>query len=217
MGITVDPRSLETTRRSLHGVAELVLAGPQYRESGTIRLEVVPGGFGTTKAPELRVSGTELVAGDREMPLNGTTCRELATAAGVEAGAAEGLYKDGSGVEPDDKLGVDAGAASFFQECFGRGQEALVRFAPDMTPVLWPEHFDLSLTLDEVNYGVSLGDSYLGEPYAYAGPWEPRQGAFWNASFGATRPVRLLPGATALHDFFREARDRASHDPVRRP
>jgi hypothetical protein len=83
--------------------------------------------------------------------------------------------------------------------------------------VLWPEHFDLGLTLDEVNYGISPGDGFLGEPYAYAGPWKPRQGAFWNAPFGAARPVRLLPGATALHDFFMEARDRAARDPARRP
>lgn len=94
---------LRTARRSLHGVAELVLAGPQYRRSGTIRLRVSP------------------------------------------------------------------------------------------------------------------GDSHLDEPYAYAGPWEPRQGAFWNASFGATRPLRLLPGATALFDFFMEARDRAARDRPRGP
>jgi hypothetical protein len=37
--------TLVLTRQSLHGVAELVLAGPQYRQSGTIRLRAVPGGF----------------------------------------------------------------------------------------------------------------------------------------------------------------------------
>ncbi|MDL4821487.1 hypothetical protein [Actinomadura opuntiae] len=215
--MTVDPESLGTTRRALHGVAELLLAGPQHRESGTIRLRVLEGGFGTVRAPELRVAGTGLVAGDRVIPLNGATCEELATAAGVEAGAPQDLYKDGSGVGAEETLGVDAGAAAHIEECFARGHKALVRFAPDVAPVLWPEHFDLSITLDEVNYGISPGDSYLGEPYAYAGPWEPRQGAFWNASFGAARPVRLLPGATALHDFFREARDRAARDPARRP
>ncbi|NVI90244.1 hypothetical protein [Actinomadura sp. BRA 177] len=212
--MTVD---LRTARRSLHGVAELVLAGPQYRHSGTIRLKVVPGGFATVKEPDLRVTGTELVCGDREVPLNGATCRELATAVNAEAGAAEDLYRDGSGVDPDETLGVDAEATRRIHEAFGRGHEALSRFAPEIAPVLWPEHFDLGISFDEVNYGVSPGDVHLDEPYAYAGPWEPRQGAFWNASFGAARPLRLLPGATALFDFFMEARDRTAHDRPRSP
>ncbi|MFG2085888.1 MULTISPECIES: hypothetical protein [unclassified Spirillospora] len=208
--MTVDRGTLETARRSLHGVAELVLAGPQYRQSGTIRLTVTDGGFGTVQEPALRVNGAELVAGDREIPLNGATCRELAAAAGIEAGAAEGLYKDGSGVGLDDVLSIDAEAARHIEEVFGRGLEALTRFAPETTPVLWPEHFDLGMSLDEVNYGVSAGDAFLGEPYAYAGPWEPRQGSFWNTPFGAARPARQLPGATAMLDFFMEAKDRAA-------
>ena len=46
---------LAVTRRSLHGVAELVLAGPQYRATGKLRLGVVPGGFATILTPRLRV------------------------------------------------------------------------------------------------------------------------------------------------------------------
>lgn len=213
MGITDE--ALDTARRSLHGVAELLLAGPQYRNSGTIRLAVDEQGFGTVTTPELRVQGTEFVAGDREIPLNGATCREVAAAAGIEPGAPQDLYEDGSGIGLDDTLGVDAAAASYIELCFRQGQEALMRFAPEDTPVLWPEHFDIGVNVDEVSYGVSAGDTYLGEPYAYAVPWEPRPGAFWNAPFGAARPVRLLPGATALHDFFMEARDRAGRDRVR--
>ena len=34
------------TRRQLRGVAESLIAGPQYRASGTIRLAVRPDGFG---------------------------------------------------------------------------------------------------------------------------------------------------------------------------
>ncbi|MGP4029472.1 hypothetical protein [Actinomadura sp. 3N407] len=214
--MTVDRETLETARRSLHGVAEHVLAGPQYRQNGTIRLRVTDGGFGTVQEPALRVNRTELVAGDRKIPMNGATCRELAAAAGIEAGGAEDLYKDGSGVGLDDTLGIDAEAAQHIGEFFGRGLEALTRFAPEITPVLWPEHFDLGISLDEVNYGVSVGDAFLDEPYAYVGPWEPRHGAFWNTPFGAARPGRLLPGATEMLDFFVEARDRAARDQVRR-
>jgi hypothetical protein len=50
------------TRRSLHGVAELVLAGPQYRATGKLRLAVVPGGFATVLAPRLRVDVSRVMA-----------------------------------------------------------------------------------------------------------------------------------------------------------
>jgi hypothetical protein len=39
----------------VHGVAELVLAGPQYAESHDIRLRVAAGGFGTVASPDLRI------------------------------------------------------------------------------------------------------------------------------------------------------------------
>lgn len=54
-------QELAMTRRSLHAVAELVLAGPQYRATGKLRLRVVPGGFATVLAPELRAIGTGVV------------------------------------------------------------------------------------------------------------------------------------------------------------
>src|SRR5690606_227583 len=213
--MTVDRQTLATTRRALHGVAENVLAGPQYRHSGTIRLGVTESGFGTVREPFLRVSGAELAAGDRKIPINGATCRELAAAAGIDAGAPEGLCGDGSGVGVDETLGVDAEAAQHIADAFDRGHAALQRFAPEMPPVLWPEHFALGISVQEGNYGVSTGDAHLDEPYAYAGPWEPRQGSFWNTAFGAARPLRLLPGTTAVLDFFMEARDRAARDPIR--
>src|SRR3954468_10434317 len=86
----MDEGSLATTRRSLHGIAELVLAGPQHRASGTIRLRVTPGGLGGA-ASELRVEGAELVFPTGRVPLAGS-CRELAAAAGVEVGAPQGVY-----------------------------------------------------------------------------------------------------------------------------
>ena len=51
---------LTRTRTALHGVAELLLAGPQYDASGTIRLRVVAGGIATVAEPDLRLVGTEL-------------------------------------------------------------------------------------------------------------------------------------------------------------
>jgi hypothetical protein len=201
---------LARTRRSWHGLAELVLAGPQYRASGTIRLRITPGGFATTKAPDLGVDGDHLVAGDQRLPLAGRTYADVARAADVEPGRPEGLYSDGAGVEPDDVIELSAPAVTVLAEAFARGDAALRAFAANETPVLWPEHFDLGITVDEVNYGVSPGDSYLGEPYTYVGPWQKRTGPFWNAPFGATRPMRELPDVDALVAFLAEGRRQAA-------
>jgi hypothetical protein len=201
------------TRRALHGVAELIIAGPQYRRSGTIRLRARPGGFGAIAEPDVRVDGAELVAGAVRIPLRGTY-RGLATAAGVDVGAPEGLYHDGSGASPDDSVDLDESAAEHLARCLTLGDEALRRVAPSATPVLWPEHFDIGVTLDEINLGVSLGDAWLGEPYVYVAPWRARTGDFWSAPFGAAVPVRERNTVDALAGFLTEGLDRARQDPV---
>ena len=93
---------------------------------------------------------------------------------------------------------------------FAIGDAALRTLAPDQQPVLWPEHFDVAITLDEVNYGVSPGDTGIPEPYAYVGPWTPRTGDFWNTPFGAARPLTTLGDDRAVLAFFREGQQRAS-------
>src|SRR5690349_6626388 len=134
----MDERILVATRRALHAVAESVIAGPQYRTEGTIRLKVTPGGFGGTRSA-LRVEHTALVWPGGRAPLAGT-CRQLAEAAGVQVGPPEGLYRDGSGVGPDEPFAPDPVAAEHLAGWFARGNAAL-RTLGD--PVLWPEHFDL--------------------------------------------------------------------------
>ncbi|MFD9127271.1 hypothetical protein [Kitasatospora sp. NPDC059571] len=202
----MDIDSAVRTRRTLHAVAEAVLAGPQYRASGTIRLRTYPGGFATTAEPFLQVVGDELMAPGRRLPLRDTTWSALADAVGVTAGPPDGLYSDGSGVGPDDPLDADPQAAQWIAHCFGIADTALRRVGGDREPVLWPEHFDIGVTVDEVNYGVSAGDGYQPEPYAYVGPHTPRTGPFWNAPFGAARPGRDLGGADAITRFFEEGR-----------
>ena len=76
------------------------------------------------------------------------------------------------------------------------------RLASDVEPVLWPEHFDIGSTIGEIDYGVSPGDTWLAEPYAYIGPWQVPTGPFWNAPFGAAVPMRELPDADAVLAFF---------------
>ena len=203
----MDDHTLTETRLSLHGVAESVIAGPQYRAHGTIRLRVTPGGFGGVKLG-LRVAGTDLVWDGGSASLTGTL-GALAEVAGVELGTA-GIYHDSPNLPADHVLAVDAAAAALLADAFARGEAAMGAFAPDETPVLWPEHFDLGIALDEINYGLSPGDATHPRPYAYVGPWTaPAQGGFWNAPFGALRPLDELPDADAVASFFAEGRDAA--------
>ncbi|GAA2557936.1 hypothetical protein [Pseudonocardia hydrocarbonoxydans] len=197
----------DATRRSLHGIAELLIAGPQYRAHGTIRLRVTPGGFGGVAVPQ-RVEGTDLVWDGGRAPLTGTY-RALAATAGITDPGAPGSYTDTSGVDPDEEIVVDAAAVAELTDWFARGDAGLRAFAPDHEPVLWPEHFDLAITVDEVNYGVSPGDGGHPDPYAYVGPWTPREGPFWNAAFGALRPATALPDADAVARFFAQGRAEA--------
>ena len=202
---------LAVTRRSLHGVAELVLAGPQYRTAGRLRLRVVPGGFATTLTPGLRVDGSR-VAGDEGAPvaIGGRTPRALGAELGVAAGRPEGAYESGSGVDLDEVLAVDPGQADVITAALALGQDALTAFAPGETPVLWPEHFDVAIRVQEINFGVSPGDGFIDEPYAYVGVSAvPAGDAFWNAPFGAAVPLRELPGVPAVAAFFTEGRGRA--------
>jgi len=203
VGVTL---SIATTRRSWHAVAELVLAGPQYRRSGTIRLRIVAGGFATVSEPALQVVGGDLVHATGSVPIAGQTARQLATAAGVDVGTAQDVYHEGSGVGPDDVLELDPTVAQRLGEAFALGDAALRAFAPEQSPVLWPEHFDLGISVEaeRVNYGVSPGDGSSDEPYAYVGPWEPSQGGFWNQPFGAARPLSELSDVDSLVGFFAE-------------
>lgn len=200
---------LSATRRSLHCIAEQVMAGPQHRCSGTIRLRITADGFATVADPPLQLTATHLMGNAGKFALHGATCASLAAALGVDGGPPRDLYKDLSGVDPQEVLVVDEGAATEMLTALRRGDEALRRFAPEQTPVLWPEHFDVGISVGEVNYGISPGDGYCAEPYAYVGPWTPRAGEFWNAPFGAARPLRELPGAD-LDEFFAQGRAAAS-------
>ena len=79
------------TRRQLRGVAESLIAGPQYRVSGTIRLAVRPGGFSGVTVP-VGVQGTELVWSQGSAPLAGPVSA-IAEAAGLHAGPPVGVYE----------------------------------------------------------------------------------------------------------------------------
>lgn len=208
----MDPHTFESTRRVLHGIAELVLAGPQHARSRTVRLRVTDDGFGTVAAPALRVERTGLVCPIGVVELSGTFA-ELARAAGVEARTLREVYAGGPGLEPDDEVTLDPEAVEVVLDAFAMGDAALRAFAPGIEPVLWPEHFDVAITSAEVNYGVSAGDAHVPHPYAYVGPWTPRASDFWNMPFGAARPMSELGDADAVLTFFEEGTRRALADP----
>ena len=200
-----------TTRLALHAVAELLLAGPQYVQSATIKLRVTPGGFGTVAMPDVRVEGLSLRLGEHDFDLAGRTIAEVAADAGLVPRALDDVYADGCGLTADHLLEPQRGYAAEIAEAFRLGDEALAAFAPGAERIIWPEHFDLGITVGEVNFGVSPGDDHLETPYAYVGPWSPPgvTGDFWNAPFGSARPVADLGGVPALLDYFIEGQSLA--------
>jgi len=183
-----------TTRGQLHRIAESFIAGPQYRTAGTIRLAVRPDGFTGTAVP-IAVHGTTLEWADGAAALAGRVS-ELARASGLEFGPPpDDVYQSVAPLDPDTVLEIDPASAHVIYTCLYAGGAALKAVLPEGHPVLWPEHLDVAVTDNEVNYGVSAGDDGHPLPYAYVGPWDfaanARTGPFWNASFGALSPLDL--------------------------
>jgi len=193
-----------TTRRQLHGIAECLLAGPQYQATGEIALAITPGGFGTTAGPELRLDGLDLVAGHARVPATGRL-GDLADNLGVVFGAPE-IYPDGSGVRRDDIVDLDPAAARLILDWYALSDAALRVLDPDQQPILWPEHFDLAILLDDRSYGSSPGDDFHPSPYAYVSANDHDGGVFWNAPFGGLRDVSEFRSIADLAAFWREGR-----------
>ena len=198
-----------TTRRSLHGAAELLLAGPRHLAGGSMRLRAGADGIRTWDDPALVLTGTELLARDLRVPLDGTTYAAAAEVAGLVARPMDEVYSDGPHVAPDEVIVLDHTEAGRLVDALARGDRALRALAPEAEPILWPEHFDVAITVDEVNYGVSPGDGFLDGPYAYVGPHRQRSGSFWNAPFGAARLLSDLGDDASLVAFLAEGRGAA--------
>ena len=196
--------SFTQTRRSLHALAELVVAGPRFRQTGDLRLRVRPEGIGTWDDPVIALAGGELVTPTSRIALDGLTITDAARQAGLEASPLDDVYSDGPHVPPSETVRLDPDSVDVIETAFRLGEEALREFRPDAERTLWPEHFDVATTVDEVNYGVSPGDGYLDRPYTYVGPHHPVTGDFWNAPFGAARLVDELADVAAIAAFFRE-------------
>jgi hypothetical protein len=193
-----------TTRHSVHGLAELVLAGPRYAAGGSMRLRADADGIRTWDDPPVRLGAGQLEAEGVRVPVNGLTFADAAAAIGVTAHPLDDVYHDGPHVSPDELVVLDPDQVAVLEDALARGDAALRAFSPTTEPILWPEHFDVAITLDEVNYGVSPGDGYHDEPYAYVGPHQVPSEPFWNAPFGAFRPLTELADVASVAAFFAE-------------
>jgi hypothetical protein len=191
------------TRAALHALAEQVLAAARYRATGHISLAATPGGFGTPAfgdGESVRVDGVELVhtkAGS-ERRTRITTIAAAAEFVGVVAGAPP-VYTAATSIAIGEPLAIDVAAAGVVASWYALGDAVLrglkARYpGVDATePQLWPEHFDLAIELGDsdagtrANYGASPGDTTIGEPYLYVGPWDARRrtGQFAAQPFGA--------------------------------
>ncbi len=200
------------TRRQLHGIAENFIAGPQYRAAGTIRLAVRPDGFTGTALP-VAVHGSSLVWPQGSVPLAGPVSA-VVQASGLDVGPPPAeVYHATAPLDPTSSLDIDPGSAELLYRSLYAGGFAIKAVVPEGHPVLWPEHLDVAVTDNEVNYGVSAGDDFHALPYAYVGPWDHgtagRAGSIWNAPFGALHALDAAADVDAISadviDFFRRA------------
>jgi hypothetical protein len=221
--MTTTTDKLAATRDALHRVAEHVLAAAQFAQTGDVRLAYLPGGF-TTYAQlrgerRVMVIGRDLVVvdptGRRSTPL--TTVGAAAAFLGVSPGLPRAAYEPATPLRPDEPLEIDPGGAGLLHGWYGVADAALRAFGTEVgagrvRPVLWPEHFDLAITVDAVNYGASPGDQHVDQPYVYVGPHAgpPTRNDFWNAGFGAVRTIADVASSDDALAFFRQGRSRVA-------
>lgn len=195
------PAAFDATRRSLHALAEHVLAPARHAVTGKIGLRFTYRGFGTPffgAGRQVRVDSGELVDGDRRSAP--ATLGAAADFLGAPLGAPADVYTPTTACTPDGPLDIDTDAARALGDVFGLWGRLLEQVRADASSddapsrvQLWPEHFDLAVDLGPVgqraNYGGSLGDEAHPEPYLYVGPWDTERlgpHVYWNEPFGAS-------------------------------
>jgi hypothetical protein len=201
-------------------VAEHVLAAARYRAEGRIGLRPVRGGFGTPTfdGRRLEVLGVDLVKFDGidELREPITTLRSAGTFFGIEPGMPVDVYPPATPLDLDAGLEVDPDAARWLADWLELVSDAVGEFTAfhrDEEPGdahLWPEHFDLALTMGEVNYGGSPGEAPHPEPYLYVGPFRLRSGPFWNERFGASKPASEVASVDDAVAFFEQGHAEAA-------
>jgi hypothetical protein len=209
------PQQFSETRDALRALACYAVAPAQKARTGRIGLRAVDDGFGTPlfdDGTRISVHGEALTWGRRRTPI--TTVRAAAAFLGVAPSSDPGVGHDLPPYAPDAPLVVDREASLALGRWYAFGDELLQQLRARTQVVsmseaqLWPEHFDLAVTVElpsaaRVNVGVSPGDAFHDEPYVYVGPHDLSSlcDAFWNAPFGAmlTRSA-LAASVDPAHD-----------------
>jgi hypothetical protein len=186
------PRAFVGTRRSLHALAEHVVAPARHAANGRIGLRFTRGGFGTPyfgADRQIRVEAGRLVVDG--VPSAPATLGEAASLAGVPLGMPPEVYVPATPAAPDTHLPANPAAAEALGDWFGFAWSVLEQLRFDARALapgrvqLWPEHFDAAVDLGDeaagrrAAFGASPGDGAHPEPYLYVGPWRRRTGAFW--------------------------------------
>jgi hypothetical protein len=227
------PDGLDSTRRSLHTLAEHIVTPARYHVNGKIGLRYTHRGFGTPffgDTRQVRVEGSSLVVdrGPSETREPITTLAAAADLVGVEPGGPEDLYPCTTPRDTNVLLPIDDTAATCIADWFGFAASVLEELRTEAEPEempsrvqLWPEHFDMAIEMGDesaatrAGYGASPGDTAHHEPYLYVVPWVlATDEVWWNDTHfkGARLDYSEILGhddqrAFAL-DFFRRRRDR---------
>lgn len=213
------PHNLGSSVRSLHAVAEYVLAPARYEAVGRIGQRYTRGGFGTPFLPDdrqLRVDtgGLHITEGGHTRSVPFTTLADLGKAVGIEPGAVTELYRPETEFDPHAALHVGEDAAFFLGEFFGFSASVLEQLRAEADPSdadstrvqIWPEHFDMAIELGDeaaggrAAIGASPGDANHEGPYFYVAPWaEVAPDPYWDAK-GFAGAHLLLADLTDVDD-----------------
>ena len=211
MGLREIADGYDNTRLTLQRVATHVLARRRWVQTRRFGLRVGADGIATPMFGDddesLRVVGVTLFRERRidgearttAVSIDGASLRALGAFADVDLAVAFSAGHDTPEIgDLDMPMSVDADAVALITAWYRVGHEALDRTiaahadAAAAAVQLWPEHFDLAVDLaagrSRANFGVSPGDAFSAEPYAYVGPWDaarPGDPTYWNAPFGA--------------------------------
>jgi hypothetical protein len=212
------PSSFMSTRAAVHSLAEQVLCAARY--AAVQRIGLLPGADGIVTPPfdgrVVGVRGVEIVDVrdvERRAPI--TTLRAAGEFFGVVP-ASPPLWTPATNADLDAMLDVAADGVAELAAWFGVVGDALETVHPGSTATLWPEHFDLAVTVDGATYGGSPGDHLHPEPYLYVTPPGVRapDGGFWNETFGASLPYPQVTDAADAVAFFTEAARRIATAPT---